>query len=86
VREQRGVLESHRHLPELRRHQHLAERGNALRVQMHLAVGGRVEAGDQPQQRGLAAARRAEDRDHLARGHVEGHVRQHVPAGDRSRQ
>ena len=32
------------------------------------------EAGDDPEQRGLPAARRAQEREELARGHVERHL------------
>ena len=40
----------------------------------HLAGGRRQQAGDAAQQRGLAAAGRADDADELARGHGEGQV------------
>jgi len=43
-------------------------------AQFDRALGGRVEAGDEVEERGLAAAARAGDADDLARLEVEGHV------------
>ena len=48
------------------------ERGDVDAVDQDLARRRRVEPGDEPEQRGLAAARRPDDRQALAVGHVEG--------------
>ena len=48
--------------------------GRVLAVEVDRALIRRLQAGDDPQQRGLAGARGAEQRDQLAAGHVEAHV------------
>ena len=58
VRPQRVALEDHRHLALLGR-QGAGLRGHQPVADMDLAVGGLEESGDQPQRRGLAAARGA---------------------------
>ena len=59
--------------------------GDRLVSERHLARVGRVEAGEQPQHRALAAARRADDGDELAVPHRQVHVveRDDGVAGDR---
>ena len=54
---------------------------DAPAVEQHLAGGRLVEAGDDAQQRALAAARRAEDGDEVVLGDVEvGRLQRHVGA------
>jgi hypothetical protein len=55
----------------------VGERGHRAAENLHLAAGGRIQSAEQVEQRALARARRADDRDHLARrdGHV--HAQQH---------
>ena len=57
VREQRVVLEHGVHVPAVRR-----DARDRLAGEVDLALGGLLEARDHPQGRGLAAARRAEER------------------------
>ena len=59
--EQRVMLEDEPHLP----FAHMLLRG-VLALQQNPAAVGRFQPGDDPEQRGLAAARRAEQRDKLA--------------------
>jgi beta-glucosidase-like glycosyl hydrolase len=61
VREQRQRLEHHAELALVRRHV-----GEVLAIEQYASRRRRFEAGDQPQQRGLAAARRPEQADELA--------------------
>src|SRR4030067_800940 len=51
-------------------------RGGRGAVDLRLAAGGPQEAGDDPEEGGLAAAAGTDDRDELAPGHVQGDVRQ----------
>ncbi len=51
--------------------------GSGLAGQRDLTLAGRLQARDQVEQRAFPAARRAEQRHDLARGHVEGDVAQH---------
>ena len=71
-----GDVLEHRHVPEQRvvlEHEadlalaHVAV-GRVLAVEQHAAAVGRLQAGDDAQQRGLAAARRPQQRHQLARG------------------
>ena len=64
VRPQRVALEDHRHLALLGRQRARRRRHQAV-ADMDLAVGGLEETGDQPQRRGLAAARGAQQADQL---------------------
>ena len=66
VREQRVGLEHHVDRPLVRRHA-----GAGPRRRPRCGPLGRLEAGDRAQQRGLAAARRAEQREELVVGDVE---------------
>jgi hypothetical protein len=66
VREQAVALEHHAHVPPGR-----GDPGDVLAVDGDRAGIGRLEAGQDPQRRGLAAARRAEQRDQLARRDVQ---------------
>ena len=61
VREERVGLEHHVGRPPVGRHA-----GEVLPVEQHLAGGRLLEAGDHPHQRGLAAARGAEEGEELA--------------------
>ena len=61
VREQRVALEDRAHGPRFGR-----PVGQVFAVQEDAAAVGKVEAGDHPQQRGLAAAGRAQQREELA--------------------
>ena len=65
VREEGVVLEHHPHAPLLRRHPR-AVPGDAASGDVDRAGVRRLEAGDQPQERRLAAPGRAEQRDELA--------------------
>ena len=58
-------------------------RGRVLAVEEDRALIGGLQAGDDAQQRGLARARRAEQRDQLAGGHVEAHVVERDEAAER---
>src|SRR3546814_695381 len=69
VREERVGLEHHVHGPLVGRHA-----GHVLALQQDGALAGRLEAGQHAQQRGLAAARGAEQREELAPEDVEGDV------------
>lgn len=62
---ERAVLEHHRHVALGR-----GEPGNVAPADPHPASRGGVETGDDPQQRGLAAARRAEQARKLPSGAV----------------
>src|SRR5229473_3584824 len=66
VRPQRVALEDHRHPAALRR-QRGARRRHLLAVHFHRAGRGCNKTRDHPQRRGLPAARRAQQRDELAR-------------------
>lgn len=85
VREQCRVLERQRHRTELRRHQDAPGAGHRLPEQPDAAGAGGIEPGHHAHQRGLAAARRAQHRQHLATGHVEGDVVHQRPAADDTR-
>ena len=75
VRPERIGLENDADPPLLRRN--LSLRRGDHRVADQDSTGIRtVESGDQPQQRGLAAARRAQDRDELAVGNLQRDVRE----------
>ena len=65
VRPQRVALEDHRHVAAFRRHG-ARRRGQDLAADHDFACRGLDEARDQPQRRGLAAARRAQQADELA--------------------
>jgi hypothetical protein len=65
VRPERVALEDHRHVAPLRRQRLLRRRHGAL-ADPDLAFGRLDEARDQPQRRGLAAARRPEQADERA--------------------
>ena len=69
VREQRVALEHHVHGPPIGRHT-----GKVLSFQHHAPLVRRLEAGEQAQQRGLAAAGRPQEREELARIDLEGQV------------
>ena len=69
MREQRVALEHHVDRPPVRRHA-----GDVLAVEQDAALVGRLEAGEHAQQRGLAAAGRAEQREELALVDVERHA------------
>ena len=69
VREQRVALEHHVDRPPVRRHA-----GEVLAVKRHAPAVGRLEPRKHAQQRGLAAARRAEQREELALEYVEREV------------
>jgi hypothetical protein len=71
VAEQRVVLEHEAHLPLA--HVHV---GGVLAREQDAARVGRLQARDDAQQRGLAAARRAQQREQLARADVQRHVPQ----------
>src|SRR5262249_55433747 len=71
VSEQRVVLEDEADPPVAR-----AALGGVLAVERDRAGVGVLEPGDQPEQRRLARARGAEQRDELARLHVQRHVAQ----------
>ena len=77
VREERVVLEDHPDPPPLRRHERRRARQLGPADGDRAGVGA-LEAGDQPQQRGLAAAGRPQHRDQLAARDLE------VDAGDRA--
>jgi hypothetical protein len=66
IRVQRAVLEDHGHVPVAG----LRGRGQ-LPVQGQLARGDLLQPGDQPQQRGLAAAGRAQEDEQLAVGNLQ---------------
>ena len=51
--------------------------------EQHGAAIGRLQSGDDPQQRGLAASRRTEQRHELARAHFEAHVAERREAPER---
>ncbi len=51
-------------------------------VEPHLARAGRFEPGDDAQERGLAAARGADDRDEFALGDRDADIAQHLEAGE----
>jgi len=74
MRKERRVLESEAERAMLGRDAHAAGSRHLAAEERDGAGGRRVEARDHAQQRGLAAARRSEDRDQLARRHVERHV------------
>jgi hypothetical protein len=67
VREQAVALEHHAHVPLGGRH-----RGDVLAVDQDRSGIRDLKAGHDAQGRGLAAAGRAEQRDQLARGHIDG--------------
>ena len=74
--EQRVVLEHHADLAGVRR-QRLAGTADALAAQMDFTLPGGIEAGDQPQYRGLAATRGAQQAADLAFLQMEGNTAQH---------
>jgi hypothetical protein len=78
VPEERVVLE-HESDPALA---HVDER-LVLAVQQHPSVIGRLQAGDDPQQRCLSRSRWAEQRDQLAACNVERHVIEHARRPER---
>ena len=74
VGEQLVVLEDQTELPPMRRHL-----GDVLSVPQHAAAVGRVEPGDDPQQRALARAAGPEEGDDLARPDREVGAVEHPP-------
>ena len=70
--EERVVLEHDADVAPVRR-----QAGDVAPVERHAAAVGREETGHDPEQRGLAAARGAEQRDELARPHGEVDAAQH---------
>ena len=70
MREEREVLKHQADAALLRRNE-IARPRHLLAVDQHAARGWALDAGGDPEQRGLAAAGRTEQAQHLARRHVE---------------
>ena len=84
VREQREVLEHEPDAALLGRHEAVGPR-DLLIVDQHAAAGGPLHAGGDAKQSGLAAARRPEQADDLARRDVEAHMIEREPLAEAAR-
>ena len=84
MRKQREVLEHQANAALLRRHEAVGA-GDLLVVDQDAATARALDAGGDPKQRGLAAARGPEQADDLARLDVEAHMIEREPLAEAAR-